>query len=144
MRAFQVKGNSWPCSFCCQIHLRNQKILLAASVLPLLFHHFKRIPSILKYEVILISIITWTENVDLFQCLYKIFTFWNLSLLRDEKHLILEASIDRKCSGSKKHHSLLGTWDSFSQNSHILLFGIFIIRNASTLLSHSCSLEAYL
>lgn len=47
----------------------------------LLFHHIKSIPSVLKYEVMLISIITWNKNVDIFQCIYKIFTFWNLSFL---------------------------------------------------------------
>lgn len=50
--------------------------------------HFKSIPSILKYEVILISITTWTENADHFQCIYKIFTSWISS--RDEKHQLTE------------------------------------------------------
>lgn len=77
-----------------------------------------------------------------FQYVYKILTFWNVILPADEKHLILEASIDRKYSGGKKHNDLLGTEDSISQSSCILLFGIFIIQNASTQFSQSCSLEA--
>lgn len=35
-----------------------EKIVLATSALPLRLYHIKHIPSILKYEVILISIIT--------------------------------------------------------------------------------------
>lgn len=44
----------WPCSFCCQVYLRSENTVLGASDLPLLFHHFESIPSILKYEAILI------------------------------------------------------------------------------------------
>ena len=114
MRAFQVNGDSWPCSFCWQIHLRNQKILLAASVLPLLFYHFKSIPSILKYEVMLISITTWTETADHFQCIYKIFTSWNLSLLRDEKHQLTENVLAAK--------SIITYWVLGTQFHRIAIF----------------------
>lgn len=113
-RAFQVNGDSWPCSFCWQIHLRNQKILLAASVFALLFHHFKSIPNILKYEVILISITTWTKNADHFQRIYKIFAFWNLSLLRDEKHQLTENALAAK--------SIITCWVLGTQFHRIAIF----------------------
>ena len=78
------------------------------------FHHFKSIPNILKYEVILISITTWTENADHFQRIYKIFAFWNLSLLRDEKHQLTENALAAK--------SIITCWVLGTQFHRIAIF----------------------
>ena len=52
--SFSGEEDFWPCSFCCQVYLRNENIVLGASTLPLLFHHFESIPNFLKYEDVLI------------------------------------------------------------------------------------------
>lgn len=100
--AQELNRSSWTLArahFVVQVHLRNQNFIPAALAFPFTFFFFfflttsRAFPAAEKYETLPISITTWNKNVDNFQCICNIFTFWNLSPLAYEKQLSLEASV---------------------------------------------------